>query len=182
MQARIVFERGCPAPGRVRPLPRNQETVMTQRTTLALITVALLGLAPLSPAAQHEKEKTSAKAVRHEVADAAEAIKQYGADKRDEAARKAQAALDALDARIEALEARIDRNWDKMDQAAREQARSSLKTLRKQRVEVAEWYGALKNSTAEAWDQMKAGFSGAYTSLRRTWEQAETDNPEGGKP
>lgn len=155
---------------------------MTQRTILALISVALLGFAPPSPAAQHEKEKTSAKAVRHEVADAAEAIRQYGADKRDEAAKKAQAALDALDARIEAMEARIDRNWDKMDKAAREQARSRMKALREQRVEVAEWYGGLKNSTVEAWDQMKAGFSGAYTSLRRTWEKAETENPEDGKP
>lgn len=155
---------------------------MKKRTTLSLITVALLGLAPPSHASQHEKDKTSAKAVRHEVADAAEAIKQYGADKRDEAAKKAQAALDALDARIEAMEARIDRNWDKMDKAAREQARSRLKALREERVEVAEWYGGLKNSTAEAWDQMKAGFSGAYTSLRRTWEKAETENPEGGKP
>lgn len=155
---------------------------MKKHTTLSLIAVALLGLAPPSPASQHEKDKTSAKAVRHEVADAAEAIKQYGADKRDEAAKKAQAALDALDARINAMEARIDRNWDKMDQAARERARSSLKALREQRIEVAEWYGGLKNSTAEAWDQMKAGFSGAYTSLRRTWEKAETDNPEGGKP
>lgn len=155
---------------------------MKKRTTVSLITVALLGLAPPSLASQHEKDKTSAQAVRHEVADAAEAIKQYGADKRDEAARKAQAALDALDARIEAMEARIDRNWDKMDKAAREQARSRLKALREQRVEVAEWYGGLKNSTAEAWDQMKAGFSGAYTSLRRTWEKAETENPEGGKP
>lgn len=155
---------------------------MKKRTTVSLITVALLGLAPPSLASQHEKDKTTAKAVRHEVADAAEAIKQYGADKRDEAAKKAQAALDALDARIEAMEARIDRNWDKMDKAAREQARSRLKALREQRVEVAEWYGGLKNSTAEAWDQMKAGFSGAYTSLRRTWEKAETENPEGGKP
>ncbi len=155
---------------------------MKKRTALSLITVALLGLAPPSPASQHEKDKTSAKAVRHEVADAAEAIKQYGADKRDEAAKKAQAALDALDARINALEVRIDRNWDKMDKAAREQARSRLKALREQRVEVAEWYGGLKNSTVEAWDQMKAGFSGTYTSLRRTWEKAETENPEGGKP
>lgn len=155
---------------------------MKKRTTVSLITVVLLGLAPPSLASQHEKDKTTAKAVRHEVADAAEAIKQYGADKRDEAAKKAQAALDALDARINAMEARIDRNWDKMDKAAREQARSRLKALREQRVEVAEWYGGLKNSTAEAWDQMKAGFSGAYTSLRRTWEKAETENPEGGKP
>lgn len=156
---------------------------MKKRTTLSLIAVALLGLAPLSHASpqetsRQENDKTTAKEVRQEVADAAEAIKNYTADKRDEAAKKAKAALDALDARIEAMEGRIDKNWDKMDQAAREQARNALKAMRKQRVQVAEWYGSLKNSTADAWEHMKKGFSEAYGSLRRAWEKAEREYKE----
>lgn len=151
---------------------------MKKRTTVSLLTVALLGIAPLSHASQHENDKTTAKTVRQEVADAAEAIKHYTADKRDEAASKAQAALDALDARIDAMEARIDKNWDKMDKAARERARSTLKALREQRVEVAEWYGGLKNSTTGAWEHMKAGFSDAYKSLRGAWEKAEKEYKE----
>lgn len=156
---------------------------MKKHTTLSLIAVALLGIAPLSGASQDEAskqqdDKTTAKEVRHEVADAAEAIKNYSADKRDEAAKQAKAALDALDARIEALDARIDKNWDKMDQAAREQARSTLKALRQQRIQVAEWYGGLKDSTTAAWDHMKKGFSDAYKSLRSSWEKAEREYQE----
>lgn len=151
---------------------------MKKYTTLSLITVMLLGIAPLGYASPDDNDKTTAKEVRQETADAAEAIKNYTADKRDEAAVKVRAALVALDARIEALEARIDKNWDKMDKAAREQARSTLKALRKQRVEVAEWYGSLQNSTASAWEHMKKGFTDAYGLLRRAWEKAEREYKE----
>lgn len=151
---------------------------MKKTTPLSLIAVALLGIATASPASQHEaskpeSDKTTSKEVRQEMTDAAEAIKGYTADKRDEAAAKAKASLDALDVRINALEARIDKNWEKMDKAAREQARSTMKELRKQRVAVAEWYGSLKNGTAEAWEHTKKGFSDAYTSLQRAWKKAE---------
>lgn len=156
---------------------------MKKHTTLSLIAVALLGVAPPNGASQQEAskqqdDKTKSRAVRQEVADAAEAIKNYSADQRDEAAQQAKAALDALDARIEALEARIDKNGDKMDQAARAQARSTLKALRQQRIQVAEWYGGLKDSTTAAWDHMKKGFSDAYKSLRSSWEKAEREYQE----
>lgn len=159
---------------------------MKKNATLSFLMVALLGIAPLSLAAQHEASghengKTTAKEVRREVTDAAEAIKNYTADKRDEGAKKAKAALDALDVRIEAMEARIDKNRDKMDAAAREQARSTLHALRKQRVQVAEWYGGLKNSSADAWGQMKTGFSDAYKSLRHAWEKADRQYGEDDK-
>jgi hypothetical protein len=146
---------------------------MKQYFALSLMSLSLLGIAPPSQAAQHENDKTTAKEVRQEVTDAAEAIKGYTADQRDEAAKKAKAALAALDARIDALEARIDKNWDKMDKAARAQARSTLQALRRQRVEAAEWYGQLQSGTAEAWEHTKKGFSDAYRSLQQAWEKAE---------
>lgn len=153
---------------------------MKKILSLSLLGVMLLGVVPSLHAARHE-EKTTAKEVRHEVADAADSIRNYTADQRDEAAGKAKAALAALDARIDALEARIDRDWDKMDKAARVQARSTLKALHQQRVAAAEWYGGLQNSTAEAWEHMKKGFSDAYQSLRQSWEKAESGYKENGK-
>ncbi len=153
--------------------------------TSSLAIVAALAITLPGHAAWHESEKkdadkTTAKEVREEVGDAAEAIKNYSADKRDEAARKAKEALDALDARINALERQIDRDWEKMDKAAREQARSTLQALHKQRVKVAEWYGGLQNSTASAWEYMKRGFSEAYQSLKQSWEKAEQEYRENG--
>lgn len=124
------------------------------------------------------EDKTTAEDVKHELADASEAIQRYSADKRDEASKEAKKALDAMDVRMEALESRIRGNWSKMDKAAQEQARETLKDLRKQRIELAERYGGLKNSTADAWDHMKKGFSDAYKSLRTSWEKAEAEYRE----
>ena len=151
---------------------------MNKLTPLLGIILMLPGMAPLGHASPDGKDPATAREIRQESTDAGEAGKNNRDDKRDEAARKAKAALDYLDARIEALEARIDKAWDKMDQAAREQARSTLKALRKQRVETAEWYGGLKNSTAKAWEHMKKGFNDAYGSLRRAWEKAEREYQE----
>jgi hypothetical protein len=77
------------------------------------------------------------------------------------------------------MEKRIGSNWDKMDKAAREQARSTLQACANNGSWWAEWYGGLKNSTAEAWEQTKAGFSGTDKSLRRAWEKAEGEYQEG---
>jgi hypothetical protein len=151
---------------------------MNKHTILPLITVSLLGLSSVNYASEkaspaQETDKTSAKDVRQKVDDTAEAIKSYSAEKRDEAAKKAKAGLDALDTRINALEKQIDKNWDKMDQAARAQARDTLRALRERRVQVAEWYGGLKNSGPEVWEDMKKGFSNAYKDLKEAWEKAE---------
>lgn len=159
---------------------------MKKHTILSLFAAGLLGVTSLGyaaqpDAAQPEHSATSAKEAGKKITDAADAIKNYTADKRDEAAKKAKAALDELDVRINALEERIDKNWDSMDKTAREQARSALKTLHEQRVQVAEWYGGLKNSSAKAWGHMKKGFSDSYRSLRHAWEKAEQDYREDGK-
>ncbi len=151
---------------------------MIKHTTVSLLALMLLGVALPSQASPYGNDKTTAKEVRQKVTDAAESIKNYTVDKRDEAAKKAKASLDALDARIHALEERIDKKWEKMDKASREQARATLQALHKQRVEAAEWYGGLKYSTADAWEHMKKGFSDAYKSLRSTWEKAERESRE----
>ncbi len=146
---------------------------MTRRSLLGLAALALIFSTAPALAAQDAASGTSAKEVKHELVDAADSIKNYGADKRDEAVRKAKAALDALDARIDALDARIQANWDKMDAAARERASASLKALHKQRLAAAEWYGSLRTSSAAAWEEMKKGFSAAYQSTRTAWQKAE---------
>lgn len=151
---------------------------MNKRTTLALLSVMLLGISPLSAFAQqeapaHESGKTTAKDVKQDVNKTAKTIKSYSVEKRDEAAKNAKTALDALDVRIAAMEKQIDRNWDKMSKSAREESRSTLQALHEQRIKAAEWYGALKNSNADAWEHMKQGFSGAYQSLQHALEKAQ---------
>ncbi|AAZ96919.1 hypothetical protein Tbd_0966 [Thiobacillus denitrificans ATCC 25259] len=126
-----------------------------------------------APAAQSPSDAPSAAEVRQKLGSAADAIKRYSADKRDEAAQKAKVALDLLDRRMDALETDIDRNWERMDAAARARSREAMRALQDERVEVAEWYGSLKSSTASAWEETRQGFVRAYQALQRDWENAE---------
>lgn len=145
---------------------------------LTFILVSVIGVTPVCFASQESGEKTTIKEVKKEVADAAQVIKEYSAEQKDEAVKKAKAAMDDLDARIDAIETRVDNEWGEMSQTARQQARESLKTLRKKRNEVAEWYGALKHSSSDAWDEIKKGFTHAYQALVEEWEESEKEmNP-----
>lgn len=140
----------------------------------AYMVIGMLGITSLC-CAETSRDKTSIKEVQQETQELLKTLKAYGADQKQEAAQKIQAALDKVDTRIDALEKRVDESWDKMDKAARENARTSLKELRKQRIKVAEQYGSLKNSTANAWEHMKKGFSEAYGALNEAWEKSEKE-------
>lgn len=154
-------------------------TLKSLKVSLVLVMAALLFIAPVCLGSESSSGKTDMKAVKQEVADAAEAIKKYTAAQRDEAVKKAKAALDAMDSRIDSVEARVDKQWDKMNEAARQKTEAALKALRKKRNEVAEWYGGLKHSSADAWDQTKQGFSDAYTALHDSWEKVEKEFDSG---
>ena len=53
-----------------------------------------------------------------------------------------------MDRHIEQLESRTRQEWDSLNQEARETRETALRALRKQRNEVAEWYGSMKYSSA----------------------------------
>jgi chromosome segregation ATPase len=113
--------------------------------------------------------------IKKETQDLIDTIQQYSIDQRDEAIKKADQAINRIDGRIDELENRVDTNWDKMTQAARQQTRANLKELRKQRNKLAEWYGGFKNSSSDAWNQMKKGFSDAYKTISNSWEKAKNE-------
>jgi ABC-type protease/lipase transport system fused ATPase/permease subunit len=136
--------------------------------------VAMLGMAPLVSAAM-KSDQTSAAEVRQETENLLKTLKSYTIEQRDEAVRKTAEVLEKLDKRIDAQEKWLDENWAKMDQAARESARASLKELHRQRNQVAEWYGSMKSSSGEAWEHMKTGFSEAFKSLQKAWEKSEKE-------
>lgn len=126
---------------------------------------ALLAASPASIAAEAPAGKTTAK-------DVARTIKDYTVAQRDEAIKSAKAALDDVDARLRRLERKLESEWDKMDQAARKKARATLAALRRERNELAEWYGGLKHSSAESWEQVKAGFVKSYEVLKESFSKA----------
>lgn len=142
---------------------------------ITFVSIVCIFWMPVSLAAQSSTDQTAMKEVKHEVADAARAIKDYTVDQRDQAIKKVGYILDDLDARIDKLEDRIDKKWDQSTSATRQKMKTTLRKLREQRNEVAEWYGGLKHSSANAWEDMKKGFTNAYTVLADAWEKAEKE-------
>ncbi|MCO6412810.1 MAG: hypothetical protein J5I92_08705 [Thiogranum sp.] len=139
-----------------------------------ILLAGICGIAPLCHA-ETAGEKTTIEDVKQDTQDLLQSLKSYSSEQRDEAIRATEEALADLDRRIDALEAWIDERWDEMDAAAREKAQASLKALRKQRTEVAEWYGQLKSSSADAWSRIKRGFAEAYKALSDAWAESEEE-------
>ncbi len=136
---------------------------------IAVLMICFLSIAQ----AQSGNDTATAQDVKKETEELINTLQQYSAAQRDQAVKEAEQALNKLDRRIEELETRVDDNWDKMSQSARQKVKANLKALRQQRNELAEWYGGLKNSSADAWEQMKKGFSNAYQALSDSWEKAK---------
>jgi plasmid replication initiation protein len=148
-------------------LLRRKENNMKLRMlalALALATASQLSLA--------DDTKTSAKDVTKKVEDAGKAIGRYTIAERNQAIKSAQAAMAELDARLRRMERKVDAEWDKMDAAARKSARATLNALHKERDELAEWYGGMKHSSAEGWDEVKGGFVKSYDGLKQSIAKA----------
>jgi len=138
----------------------------------ALALGVLLAVSPASPAAEGPGGKTTAIDVSKKAGETGRALKDYTVAQRDEALKQAKAALDDADARIRRMERKLDNEWDKMDQSTRKKSRAALNALRRERGELAEWYGGLKHSSAESWEQVKAGFVKSYEVLKQSFAKA----------
>ena len=140
-------------------------------TTTSILLMLLLWI-PLVMAESTNRTPATATDVQRELKETLQAIASYSAEQRDAAVTKAKESLAKTDARIEQLQQQIEQNLKPMSKEARIQAQESLKTLRKQRNEIAEWYGGLKHSSANAWDEIKTGFANSYTELEKSLEKA----------
>jgi len=149
------------------------KTQRTKISVLVIVSIIFLAFPSVTLTGWTAEEKTTKKEVKQEIKEAFEAVQDLTADQRDEAVKKIKVALEKLDGQIEAMENRIGKKWDQMDQAARRQTRSTLTSLRKQRNELAEWYGGLKYSSVAAWGHVKNGFLKSYESLVKAFGKAE---------
>jgi len=147
---------------------------MSVRTTFiaACALAAQIVLSPITFAAEPVEAKTTGKDISKKADDTARAVGKYTIQQRDEALKAAKAALDDVDARLRALERKLDSEWDHMDQAARKKARAAQQALRRERNELAEWYGGLTHSSAESWEEVKAGFIASYEKLKASFAKA----------
>jgi hypothetical protein len=148
------------------------QTQKLGKASLMIIMAFFFAMGSVSLAAETSAPETAKKDVKEKVTETAQAIKKYSAEQRDEAVKKAKAALDDLDVRIDRMESQLNKKWDQMDQSARKKARAALTALRKQRNEVAEWYGGLKHGSSNAWEDVKNGFLKSYQELEDAFDKA----------
>ncbi|NOY73354.1 MAG: hypothetical protein GXP14_13470 [Gammaproteobacteria bacterium] len=144
------------------------------KSIIILVMVIMLSISS-SCFGQDLNEQTTIKDVNKEVQDVIRALKTFSLGQRDKAIEESKAALDKIDQRIDVLESDIDNSWGEMSEATQKKTRATLKVLRKQRTQLAEWYGGLKSSSADVWEGIKNDFSDAYKSFYDEWKKAETE-------
>ncbi len=138
----------------------------------ALCLIVCLSASPLSLAAEGTGSKTTSADVSRKMEEAANTIKNYSAEQRDEALTTAKDVLAETDKHIDYLEQQMSRNWDQMNASGRKQAKETMKTLRRQRQDLSQSYGELKRSSANAWEEVKRGFANSYGALRESFSKA----------
>jgi len=156
------------------------------RTGLIAICLMLGTVAAVAAGSPSTASKPSDNAdlstVKREWAETVTALKSYTAAQRDMAVARARQELDSMDRHIEQLESRTQQEWDSLNQEARETREATLRALRAQRNEAAEWYGGMKHSSTGAWESVKQGFIDSYGVLNdafsNAWSEFETHPAE----
>lgn len=138
------------------------------------ILICMVSLLPALPvfASEHGSKNPDLEDVKKEMSEFIETVKGYSVGEKDEAMKEIKVTMNQLDAKIDSLEKRLSQKWDKMDQESREQARKYMAELRKQRQELSEWYGGMKYSSLQAWEEVKKGFVDSYYRLGEAFEKA----------
>jgi len=161
---------------------RRQVKMERGRLKEAVLIVALalfLGITPPAfadqPAAGTAPEKITAENIKEEGADLSRTLKDYSIRQKNQAVKTSKEALAEMDVRIDRMENRLSEKWSRMDAAAREKARATMKALRQKRTETAEWFGGMKQSSTAAWKDVKKGFSRSYEDLKDAFREAERE-------
>lgn len=117
--------------------------------------------------------RASSENPKEEVKEAAEAIGNYTVEQKDEAVAESKELMEKLDDKISVWESKMDANWADLKESSKENYRKSLREMRQQRNELSEWYGSMKHSSGEAWDEVKDGFSSTYDGLVDAYSDSE---------
>jgi hypothetical protein len=152
----------------MKPKPEHTITVFSNRVVLTGIVGAFLALTPPGPVLAQENSQSATTEWSQNV----ESLKPLAAEQRDEAVEAGRSAIDAIDQRIDELQSWTSENWNDLSAEARQDRREILNDLRSQRSTLAEWVGAMKHGSAEAWEDVKQGFMDAYNALGDSFNAA----------
>ena len=100
--------------------------------------------------------------------DAAETIKSYTVEKKNEAVAHGKKLVSDLDVKIKDLESRISRDTS----SAKSDLQRQLSELKAKRAKAGKKLDELGKATAESWDRVKHGFADAYKDLQTAFDKA----------
>jgi hypothetical protein len=123
-----------------------------------------------------------ARELQREWDEAVQALKAYSATQRDQALASARDLLQAMDRRIDDMESRAADEWSGLSEALRERRKAAMQELRQQRKELSVWYGGMRHTSANAWDEVRQGFIEAYGSLSNAFDRAMSEFRESRTP
>jgi len=138
---------------------------MNRHVTLAIFAIALSAfLTHAAPAVG----QTSGKDATQKTGEAADAIKGYTVEKKNEAVAHAKKLVSELDVKIKDLDAQVARDTS----AVKADAQRQLKELKATRDKTAKKADELGRATAESWESVKRGFADSYTDLNKAYNDA----------
>lgn len=147
--------------------------IMTKKNSIMIaLFLFLFSTAPLVYAS--EEQSTS-----EDFKETAAAIGDYTVEQKDAAIAKANELMQFFDEKMDVWEQKMEENWKDLQQTSRENYKATAKKLRKLRNEVSQWYGSMKYSSKETWEDVKQGFSDSYEKMANTFTETEKENPEG---
>lgn len=138
---------------------------MARSKTLMFLTfvMAFMILQPLTVVG-----KTSSSDVAKEMEEAWETFKSYVIDQKNDAVKHGNEMLDKADDEIEKLEKKASNAAGD----AKVQYEKEVTKLKKKRAEAAVKLDELENSSEDAWDSTKDGFTKAYKDLQEAYDEA----------
>lgn len=107
-----------------------------------------------------------------------EVIGDYTHDRRVALVETSRETLQGIDDSIVELNAQVRDDWGQMSDTVKADARASMDNLHQRRLAVAERLGALEQSSAASWRDVRAGFSAAFADLQLAWENAKQEFEE----
>jgi thiamine biosynthesis lipoprotein ApbE len=136
-----------------------------------LLLTMLVMLSPLSAkpafAVKDNAVKTEAQEGKEKTKDTMVSVKSYSVEKKDEAMKKAQEALDDLDARIDMLQKDMEKQRQKWSKKITQKKEEELGELKKMRAELAKHYEEFKAASGEAWEKTKDAFVNGYQKVEK---------------
>lgn len=151
----------------------NSQHGFTRYFVCISLFLALLALPAAGFAQAAENGGNSGVKLKQDAMEFMESLKQYSAEKQEQAAKKFQSELDQMDERLEKMERRFEEEKSEMSREMREKTKSNLQQLRDQREEMAVWLEKFKSGSQDTWDSLRKGLSKSFREFSRSLEKTD---------